>query len=295
MNKKSALSLFPCILFLTSCSDSSASGVPTANLPLVAQTVYGVWSETSRVFPDTVFWSGSAFVLREESGDLILVTNRHCLGLDNVESAILRLPQIPPEDAGVEDLFNLAVEFVGGTVERVLDPETIVGDYRLVVVFNSGKERDVEEFRFAMDHDLALLRISASTLELGEDFLIPMTSPDLVAIGTETAAVGAPFDLGSSVTFGRISALREYPSNYGFGDVSYIQTDAAINPGNSGGPLLVSNGSGRYYLAGVNTMKHIDGEGLGFAISISEMERCNLSRWFTADVDGMRKAMEEVE
>lgn len=275
-------------LFLIACSKSS--GVAVGQLPLTAQTVYGQWCETERVFPDTVSWNGSAFVHLHEPGTMILITNRHCLGLDDVESAILRLPQLPAEGTGLEGLLESALEFVGSNMERVIDPVTIVGDYRLAVVFNSGVECNVRAFRFARNHDIAMLKISATGLYSGEDFLIPVTAPDLITIGKETAAVGAPFDLGSSVTFGRISAFREYYSNYGNAVVSYIQTDAALNPGNSGGPLMVSDGTGKYYLAGVNTLKHA-GEGLAFAISINELDRCEFSRWYTADVNGMRDAM----
>ncbi len=76
-------------------------------------------------------------------------------------------------------------------------------------------------------------------------------------------ALGYPHShtLGSdsmTVTTGIISAFRTY------GDVNYVQTDAAVNPGNSGGPLLNLKGE----VVGMNTLgvrKDIS-EGLNLAI-----------------------------
>ena len=272
---------------------SDASGIEITDLPLAAQTIYGVWCEDGRFFPDTVSWSGSAFVLRRESDNLLLVTNRHCLGLDDIEEfALLRFPVPPSEGSGLGGMFGSVVGAVGGTVERLVDPNVIVGEYMLFVEFNSGQVVEVEAFRFACDHDIAMLRIPASGLSSGRDFLVPESYSAPVSIGSDVAAVGAPYGLGSSVTFGRVSAVRDYPSTYGNASISFIQTDAAINSGNSGGPLLVLTEDGRHFLAGINTLKHM-GEGLGFAIAISELDRCSYSRWFAADANGMCEALSE--
>lgn len=44
-----------------------------------------------------------------------------------------------------------------------------------------------------------------------------------------------------------------------------IQTDATINPGNSGGPLIYPNGE----VLGINTVKIVTAEGIGFAVPIN--------------------------
>jgi serine protease Do/serine protease DegQ len=107
--------------------------------------------------------------------------------------------------------------------------------------------------------DLALVRIKAKDL-----LALPVADSDKVRVGDFVVAVGSPFGLGQTVTYGIVSALGR--SGLGIeGYEDFIQTDASINPGNSGGPLVNMNGE----LVGVNTA--IVGPsggniGIGFAI-----------------------------
>src|SRR5262249_34991826 len=97
------------------------------------------------------------------------------------------------------------------------------------------------------DHDLAVLHIDA-----GEAELVPSPigrSADL-QVGQLAYAIGSPFGLDHTLTWGIISAIdRQIRSVSDRPLKNVIQTDAAINPGNSGGPLLDSAGR----LIGVNT------------------------------------------
>jgi S1-C subfamily serine protease len=63
-------------------------------------------------------------------------------------------------------------------------------------------------------------------------------------IGDEVIAVGFPFSIGPSTSYGVISGLRrEHDSKEGHRHmVDLIQFDAAANPGNSGGPLVTAEG-----------------------------------------------------
>ncbi len=107
--------------------------------------------------------------------------------------------------------------------------------------------------------DLALVRIKAKDL-----VALPVADSDEVRVGDFVVAIGSPFGLGQTVTYGIVSALGR--SGLGIeGYEDFIQTDASINPGNSGGPLVNMNGE----LVGVNTA--IVGPsggniGIGFAI-----------------------------
>jgi len=87
---------------------------------------------------------------------------------------------------------------------------------------------------------------------------------DKLEIGDYVVAIGNPFGLGQTVTFGVVSALGR--SGLGIeGYEDFIQTDAAVNPGNSGGALIDIDG----HLVGINTaiVGPAGGNiGIGFAI-----------------------------
>lgn len=94
-----------------------------------------------------------------------------------------------------------------------------------------------------------------------------------VEIGDFVLAVGSPFGLSHSVTYGIISAKGRWDLALGDGQGAirfqdFLQTDAAINPGNSGGPLLNLKGE----VIGINTAIASNSggnEGIGFSIPIN--------------------------
>jgi serine protease Do len=75
--------------------------------------------------------------------------------------------------------------------------------------------------------------------------------------GDATIAVGHPYGLNYSATEGIVSKASRI-----YGELEYVQIDAAINPGNSGGPLLNTNGE----VIGVNTFIIQNSNNLGFAL-----------------------------
>ena len=82
-------------------------------------------------------------------------------------------------------------------------------------------------------------------------------------VGEFAIAIGAPFELDYSVTFGHVSAKgRSHIIEDLTMDQDFIQTDANINPGNSGGPLVNINGE----VIGINTLIRGLHTGIGFAI-----------------------------
>lgn len=90
--------------------------------------------------------------------------------------------------------------------------------------------------------DLALIQIKATDLSA-----LSWADSDQLQVGEFVTAIGSPFGLGQTVTFGIISALNR--SGFGLKDYeNYIQTDAAINQGNSGGALINTRGK----LVGIN-------------------------------------------
>ncbi len=111
--------------------------------------------------------------------------------------------------------------------------------------------------------DIAVVKIAARDLPV-----VPIGDSSALQIGDFTLAIGSPFGLGQSVTFGIVSGIGR--SGMGLADYEdFIQTDAAINPGNSGGALLDTSGR----LIGINTaiLSHGAGgnQGVGFAVPVN--------------------------
>ncbi|MFG0254111.1 MAG: S1C family serine protease, partial [Rhodopirellula sp. JB053] len=103
----------------------------------------------------------------------------------------------------------------------------------------------------------------------------PWPDSDFVQIGDFVIAIGSPFGLSHSVTFGIMSAKGRRDLSLGEERIDlqdFFQTDAAINPGNSGGPLLNLRGE----VIGLNTAiasSSGGSEGIGFAIPINMAAR----------------------
>jgi serine protease Do len=78
-------------------------------------------------------------------------------------------------------------------------------------------------------------------------------------------ALGNPASrLPGTVTKGTVSAVGRLHDEPG----EWVQPDAAVNPGNSGGPLLNLRGE----VAGINTLKGHNKEGIAFALSAADVE-----------------------
>jgi serine protease Do len=104
--------------------------------------------------------------------------------------------------------------------------------------------------------DLALVRIDgASNLPT-----LPLGDSNRIRVGEFVLALGHPFGLEQSVSFGIVSR-KGPPLTVAAPGFDFIQTDAAINPGNSGGPLVNMAGQ----VVGVNSMAARNGS-IGFAI-----------------------------
>jgi S1-C subfamily serine protease len=110
--------------------------------------------------------------------------------------------------------------------------------------------------------DIAIMALAAPQLAASA-----VGDSDRLEIGDFVLAVGSPFSLSHSVTFGIISAKGRRDLKLG-DDVrfqDFLQTDAAINPGSSGGPLVNLEGE----VVGINTaIASHSGSNSGVAFSI---------------------------
>jgi len=124
--------------------------------------------------------------------------------------------------------------------------------------------RDGRQFEAAIrgtdaDSDLAVLRIQNPPKDLPA---VTFGDSDRVRVGEFAIAVGAPYQLDYSISFGHISAKGRSDIAGGLFDQAFLQTDANINPGNSGGPLVDIEGR----VIGINSMIGGINSGIGFAI-----------------------------
>ena len=136
------------------------------------------------------------------------------------------------------------------------------GDSNLSVTFWDGNAYPAKVVGTDPYSDLAVLSVNAPSSEF-----IPLqiaSSSDLV-VGESVFAIGNPYGLSGSFTYGIVSQLgrtiQESTTN-GFSIPDIIQFTAPINPGNSGGPLLDSNGR----VVGITSAVVSGSQGLGFAI-----------------------------
>ncbi|MGE0152479.1 MAG: Do family serine endopeptidase [Reyranellaceae bacterium] len=128
----------------------------------------------------------------------------------------------------------------------VTNNHVVGGASEIRIVLADRREFDGELLLVDERSDLAVLRI------LGEGQKFPyleLGDADAAEVGDLAVAIGNPFGLNQTVTFGIISATARTTqariNQSGF----FIQTDAAINPGNSGGALVGMDGK----LLGINT------------------------------------------
>jgi serine protease Do len=157
----------------------------------------------------------------------------------------------------------------------VTNNHVVDGATKITVTFADGTEVPATLVGHDPDSDLAVIKVDTKGLDLK-----PVNTADSTAVkpGQFTVAIGNPFGLEGTLTFGIVSAVgRSMPAkqdnvlatnapSYTIPDI--IQTDTPINPGNSGGVLLDLDGN----LIGVPTaIESQSGQsaGIGFAVPSS--------------------------
>ena len=144
----------------------------------------------------------------------------------------------------------------------------VAGAQSITVTFFDGFESVADVVSTQPENDLAVLK----SRKIPDD-LQPATlrSTADLNVGDEVIAVGFPFGIGPSASYGVVSGLRrEYRSPEGSQTLTnLIQFDAAANPGNSGGPLVTADGAVVGIVTGIyNPTEERVFIGIGFAIPI---------------------------
>jgi len=144
----------------------------------------------------------------------------------------------------------------------ITNHHVVVGSDTISVVLTDDRRFEAKLIGSDPSTDVALLQIEA------ED-LVALEFADIsnLRVGDYVVAIGNPFGIGQTVTYGIVSALGRAGLNVeNYED--FIQTDAAINMGNSGGALVNLAGE----LVGINTAI-ISGTGanlgVGFAVPVN--------------------------
>ncbi len=145
----------------------------------------------------------------------------------------------------------------------VLTNNHVVGEATEIKVrLSDGREFTAKVVGKDPPTDVALIRLEKAPHDLPT---VALGDSDALEQGDFVLALGNPFGLSGSASFGMVSAKARSLQNGPFDD--FIQTDAAINPGNSGGPLFNMKGE----VVGINTaiVSPQIGQGIGFAVPIS--------------------------
>lgn len=127
----------------------------------------------------------------------------------------------------------------------ITNHHVIEGADKITIQLFNGQEFSASLVGSDQLSDVALLKIKDPKNLTSIQF----ADSDKLQVGDFAVAIGNPFGLGQTTTFGIISALARSTDPQGGGYQNFIQTDAAVNRGNSGGPLINLNGQ----LIGINT------------------------------------------
>ena len=167
--------------------------------------------------------------------------------------------------------------FVFDSEGHIITNNHVVGNAEEInVIFSNGTELDATLVGTDPDSDLAVIKVNPNEVALTT---VPLGDSDDLRIGQFVVAIGNPFGLSGSMTYGIVSGLgrtlaadRIAANGRSFSIPDIIQTDTAINPGNSGGPLLNLDGQ----VVGVNTAiatKSGEFAGVGYVVPVETVQK----------------------
>jgi len=149
---------------------------------------------------------------------------------------------VPPEVERVQGEGSGVIVDTDGYI--VTNFHVIEGASEISIELNDGRRTDGRIVGTDRLTDIAVLKIDAPDL-----MAAAWGDSEAIETGDMVWAVGSPFGLDHSVTFGIISAKGRQGMRLWGQFQDFLQTDAAVNPGNSGGPLVNIHGE----VVGINT------------------------------------------
>jgi serine protease Do len=193
---------------------------------------------------------------------------------DKVRPAVVSLsPYVPPSPSiRKQDSLNkgrpnnagagVIIDAENGFI--VTNSHVVRSSDKIKVTLFGGKELVGEVMGSDDDTDLAVVKVPADGLKASVQF----GDSSQLKVGQMVVAVGNPYGLSDTMTFGIVSGLNRENVNLSRYE-DFIQTDASINPGNSGGPLLNIRGE----VIGINTAIINYAQSIGFAIPSNIVNR----------------------
>ena len=167
------------------------------------------------------------------------------------------MPNMPRERVQQSLGSGVIVDAAKGYV--LTNNHVIDGADDIQVTLHDGRTLQATKVGADKDSDVAVIQIEPKNL-----VALTLSDSSKLRVGDFVVAVGNPFGLGQSATYGMVSAVGR-TNLQGLGVQNFIQTDASINPGNSGGALVNLRGE----LVGINTLIYSPSGGnvgIGFAI-----------------------------
>ena len=156
-----------------------------------------------------------------------------------------------PANAGAGVIFDAKKGLI------VTNSHVVRNVLKILVTFKDSSKVVGDVLGADEDTDLAVVQVESKQPLTAVKF----ADSSKVRIGQLVVAVGNPYGLNDTTTFGIVSGLKRENVNLSRYE-DFIQTDASINPGNSGGPLLNIKGE----VIGINTAIINYAQSIGFSI-----------------------------
>jgi serine protease Do len=269
LSKSPSMRRLVCIFFFTALSsplDLRAQPVP-APTAAVAQPTPTVPAEAAAPGKDVVHQLNSAFAKVFEivapSVVIIEVTKKNDGNDTSLDDLFFQAPDDNDPHNGRRSPEPVQSEGSGFIVRQdgfiYTNFHVVEGAEKVQVKLQDGREFAGKVVGTDEKTDIAVIKVEATSLPV-----VQLANSDAVRVGQFAFAIGAPFKLDYTFTYGVISGKgrSKLLATGGYNISDYLQTDTSINPGNSGGPLCDIDGR----VVGMNTLINGLNRGLGFAI-----------------------------
>ena len=209
---------------------------------------------------------------KEKETNAIVTTEKNNRSIELLSKTVVGISKL--KDNGSSILLNDGIKKLGNGSGFIVSEDGYIcsnkhvsgGKYsNCFVTLENGKTFNGNVIWDDEKLDLSIVKINATNLDY-----IKLGNTQNLKLAENVYAIGNPigYEFERTVTAGIISGLNrtikvETNNNYFYME-NLIQTDASINPGNSGGPLINNRGE----VIGINSVKIVTAEGIGFAIPI---------------------------